>query len=72
MVWIVIGVFALIALIDLSPLIRQRKWRAMAAFISMFAVALTLSVLSVKNIEVPSTMYAWGDLIKWLGLGYTP
>ncbi|HWQ75002.1 MAG TPA: hypothetical protein VN441_06785 [Syntrophomonas sp.] len=71
MVWIVIGGFALIALIDFLPLIRRRKWRAVAAFACVFAVALALAVLTVLNIEVPSAMSAWEDLIRWLGLGYS-
>jgi membrane-associated PAP2 superfamily phosphatase len=70
MVWTVIGGFALIALMDLSPLIRRRKWRAVAAFACVFAAALTLAVLAVLHIEVPSAMRAWGDLVKWLGMGY--
>jgi len=46
--------------------------RATAAFVIVFVAALTLAVLSVLNIEVPSVMYAWGDLIRGLGLGYAP
>ena len=71
MVWTVIGGFVLVALIDLTPLIRQRKGRAIAAFVSVFAVASTLAVLLALNIEVPSVMYAWGNFIRWLGLGYS-
>ena len=71
MAWILIG-FALIALIDLKPLIAQRKGRAIAAFLTVLAIALPLAVLQALNIEVPSIMYAWRDLIQWLGLGYEP
>ncbi len=72
MVWAVIGGFALIVLMDFLPLVRWRKWRAAAAFACVFAVALTLEVLTVLNIEIPSMMHAWEVLIKWLGLGYAP
>jgi hypothetical protein len=41
-----------------------------AAFVVIFIIALTLAILQVYNIEVPSIMYAWGNLIRWLGLGY--
>jgi hypothetical protein len=71
MAWMLLG-FALIILIDLKPLIRARKGRAIAAFLVMFAVALTLAILQALNIEVPSTMYAWGNFVRWLGLGYSP
>ena len=72
MLWAVIAGFVLIAWMDLTPLIRGRKWRAVAAFVCVFAVALTLAVLTVLNIEIPSIMYAWGNFIRWLGLGYEP
>lgn len=62
--------FGLIALLDLAPLIRRKKWRAVAAFSSMFAIALTLAILTVLKVETPSIMYAWRDLIQWLGLAY--
>ena len=70
MLWMVLGGFALIAWIDLAPLIRRRKWRAVAAFACMFVLALTLGILTVFNVQIPSVMYAWGDFIRWIGLGY--
>lgn len=66
---VVLG-FGLIALIDAVPLIRRKKWRAVAAFSCVFAIALTLAVLTVLKVETPSIMYAWRDLIQWLGLAY--
>lgn len=72
MIWTVIGGFALIAFIDLTPLIRRRKWRAVTAFISVFTVALTLAVLVTLKVKVPSSMEAWGGFIRWMGLGYSP
>jgi len=70
MVWAVIGGFALIALMDFLPLIRRKKWRAVAAFVCTFCAALTLEVLMVLNIEIPSVMSAWESFIRWLGMGY--
>ncbi|MEA4891224.1 MAG: hypothetical protein VB085_01490 [Peptococcaceae bacterium] len=72
MIWAVIGGFALIAWLDFLPLIRRKKWRAAAAFICVFAAALTLELLTVLNIEIPSTLSACEDFIRWLGLGYSP
>lgn len=72
MVWIVAGSFALVALIDLIPLIKRRKWRAVAAFVIFFAIALTLAVLSALDIQVPSTMKLWKALFEWMGLAYKP
>lgn len=72
MVWAVIGGFALIGLLDLLPLIRRKKWRAVAAFICLFVIGLTLEILAVLHIKVPSVMYGWEGLIRWLGMGYSP
>lgn len=70
MAWVVIGGFAVIVLMDFLPLVRQKKWRAAAAFAFVFAIALTLELLAVFHIEVPSMMSAWEGFIRWLGLGY--
>lgn len=72
MVWVVISGFALIALLDFLPLIRRKKWRAAAAFACVFFAALTLEVLTVFHIEIPSVMSAWEGFIRWIGLGYSP
>jgi hypothetical protein len=69
MVMILIG-FALIALIDLIPLIERRFGRGVAAFILVFGVALTLSVLEAQDVDVPSIMLLWGDAVRALGLNY--
>lgn len=71
MTWILVG-FCLVGLLDLTPLLRQHKGRATAAFLTVFTVGLTLAVLEVLNFEIPSVMYAWRDLVRWLGLGYEP
>lgn len=72
MVWAIIGGFAFIALIDFLPLIRQKKRRAAAAFVCVFAIALTLAIVAAFDIEIPSVMSAWEGFIRWLGLGYPP
>ncbi len=69
MAWILMG-FSLVALMDLTPLIHRRKGRAIAAFVVLFVVALLLAVLQALNIEIPSVMYAWRDVLRWLGLEY--
>lgn len=62
--------FAVIALMDLPPLIRQRSWRGIAAFCLLFLSALTLSVLQTMGVEVPSIMLLLGKLVRAMGLGY--
>ncbi|HWQ50549.1 MAG TPA: hypothetical protein VN369_01995 [Terriglobales bacterium] len=72
MVWATLIVFALVAYMDLSPLIQGRKWRAVAAFSFVFSIALTLAVLSALRVPIPSAMAGAEKLVKWLGLGYQP
>lgn len=70
MVWI-LGGFALIALIDLMPLIRRHNKRAVAAFLVLFVMALTLACLQNLGVEIPSVMNLLGDLFKSIGLAYS-
>lgn len=70
MIVIILAAFVLTALIDLRPLVKKRKWRAVAAFACFFAVALTLALLPMFDIKVPSVMKAWEGFFKWLGLIY--
>ncbi len=72
MLWMVTSGFALIAFLDFRPLVQRKKWRAAAAFACVFSIALTLEVLTILNIEIPSAMSAWESFIRWLGLGYSP
>ncbi len=67
---LILAGFALIALIDLRPLIRRRSGRAVVAFFLLFIPALTLSVLRACKIEVPSVMLLMGDALRALGLSY--
>jgi hypothetical protein len=69
MALILIG-FALIALIDLTPLIRRRSWRGLAAFLLLFVPALTLAILQVNGIQVPSVMILLWKALKAIGLSY--
>ncbi len=69
MILILFG-FALIVLIDLTPIIRRRSGRAAVAFLLLFAAALVLSVLQANSVEVPSVMLLLGDALKALGLSY--
>ena len=69
MVFIIMG-FALIALIDLLPLVQRRDKSAIVLFLILFIVAFSLSILKVMDVDVPSTMLALGSFYKELGLSY--
>lgn len=67
--WIMLG-FAFVALIDLLPLIIQRNLRAILAFIFVFALALTLAIINVMNIDVPPILYSIEKFLRSIGLSY--
>lgn len=67
--WILTG-FALVALIDLPPLLRRRDKRAVAAFLILFGAALTLSILQNRGVEIPSIMMFFDRICKSIGLAY--
>lgn len=69
MIYVVIG-FSLIVLIDLVPLIKQKRRKSIAVFSGMFAISLTLAVLMVYNIEPFSLHMYVQDLFKAIGLTY--
>ncbi len=67
--WILTG-FALVALIDLPPLLRRRDKRAVAAFLFLFGAALALSILQRLGVEIPSMMLLFDRMYKSIGLAY--
>ncbi|MDR1630614.1 MAG: hypothetical protein LBS36_10450 [Oscillospiraceae bacterium] len=67
--WILTG-FALIAVIDLVPLILQRRGRAIAAFLTVFVIALTIAVLPALGVQIPPVLTFFDKLFKSIGLSY--
>ncbi|HWQ74206.1 MAG TPA: hypothetical protein VN441_02710 [Syntrophomonas sp.] len=67
---LILAGFALIALIDLVPIIRKRSWRGALTFLLFFIPALTLAVLREIRIEVPSVLILLGEALKALGISY--
>ena len=58
----------LLAVFDLVPLVRQRSWRAVAAFLVFFLPALALVMLSAMKVEYPDLLEELGKGIKSIGL----
>jgi hypothetical protein len=69
MALILIG-FALIALIDLRPIIQRHSGRGAAAFLLLFTSALALAILQQRGVEVPSIMLVFDEILKALGMSY--
>lgn len=69
MIWI-LAVFALIAWIDLVPLIRRRAGREITVFLFIFTTALTLAMLQGAGVEMPGVMSLLGDLMRAVHLAY--
>ncbi|WP_099205256.1 hypothetical protein [Scatolibacter rhodanostii] len=68
----IVIVFAIIAWIDLLPLIRKRSWKGIAALLFFFIPALVLAVLWNYKIQVPSTLLTLGEALKSMGISYKP
>lgn len=69
MILLVIG-YVLILLVDLGPLLRWRKWADVATWLTIFALAATITIFQQMAIEFPSAMLFLGDLLKAVGLSY--
>lgn len=62
--------FALLALVDLGPLIRKKSRRGIKGFFILFIPALILAVLLKNKVEVPSLLISLGSIFKALGISY--
>jgi hypothetical protein len=67
---LILAGFAIMTLIDLIPLIRQHAKNGIAAFSIVFITALTLAILQISKVEVPSVLILIGDALKALGISY--
>lgn len=68
--WYLIVVLAVVLLIDLPPLVKNKKPRELIVFLVIFVLTTALSVLLVLDIPVPSPMLVLDDLLKSVGLSY--
>ena len=62
--------FLLIALKDLTPIVKSRSKRTAAAFFLLFIPALILAVLQVRGVQVPSLQLLVEGAFRSLGLHY--
>jgi len=67
---LILAGFALIAIIDLLPLLKNRSWIEAIVFLVLFIPALTLALLEYKGIGAPSIMVVLDALLKSIGLSY--
>lgn len=67
---LILAGFVIIALIDLIPLIRQHAKNGITAFSIVFITALTLAILQISKVAVPSVLILLGDALKALGISY--
>ena len=68
----VVFIFALMALIDLRPLIKKGPKRDRNIVIGIYVAVLAICVLLAGGIEIPSPLMTAGDLVKSIGLSYPP
>ena len=69
MLFILAG-FALLALVELPPLLMKGQKRALFAFLVIFFLALALTLLQSAGIVVPSVLLLCEKLFLTIGLHY--
>lgn len=68
---LVVGVFALLALSDFPPIIKEKKWYELAILSVLYLCVLSLAILQSMQIHIPSPMKGAQFVIsELLGLKY--
>ena len=67
---LMLAAFAVIALFDIVPVVKQRAWRDVAAVSWVYVAALAISILLVLHVQIPSLMELIGDVLKSIGLSW--
>ena len=62
--------YVLIAIIDFFPLLRARRPKDVAAWLAMFILAFSITILLQMKFEIPSALKVIGDGLKAIGLSY--
>jgi len=44
--------------------------KCIAVFLALFITALTISVLLLNDVKIPSIVLMWGDMFKAIGISY--
>lgn len=64
MIVLLLVAFAVIAVCELPPLIREKRWRELTAFAVLYVLALALSSMLTLGVTPPSPMRGVMYLIK--------
>ena len=67
---LILAGFAVIALVDMVPLVSNHSSRGTLAFLLIFTPALALAVLQVNKVDIPSVLLLLGNLLKMVGISY--
>ncbi|MCQ6276099.1 hypothetical protein JMM81_14310 [Bacillus sp. V3B] len=57
--FIIIGILligAIISFFEISPLVKKKWWREIIVYFLLLSVGLTLSILLIKNVTIPSPL----------------
>jgi hypothetical protein len=71
MIWVVL-LFAAIFYFSIRPMFKQKQRRDLIWVGIIFAVTLTMCVLVVAGVHLPSSSMMLADLMKSIGLHYPP
>jgi ABC-type Mn2+/Zn2+ transport system permease subunit len=70
---LLIIIYTAVALLNIPGLVRKKHWKDLTAFCVIYAISLTVSVLFVMDVPLPSPMRALHHLFSdILGLKYPP
>jgi len=59
----IIIAYLIIGFVEIVPLYRKKQTREMVLYISIFTIALALSILIATEIKVPSPAKAMGEIV---------
>lgn len=70
MIVLMLAAFALLIFLEAPGLIKKKQWRELAAYLTLMLIAIVISVLYLKRIEIPNpvknTQYNIKNIFEYL------
>lgn len=65
MIILLILAFGILGLIDIPQLVKNRRWRELAVYSVLMALAFTLILLRMLNVDVPNPVKDTQYVVRW-------
>lgn len=65
MIILLILMFGALGLIDIPQLVKNRRWRELAVYSVLMALAFTLILLRMLNVDVPNPVKDTQYVVRW-------